>query len=671
MATLLVSLPLAYSPAASELGPLERETLVEDNELRDKTLFELLDYRVEVVYAASKHEQAISQAPSAVTVLTADEIKKFGYRNIGEALQSVRGVYLTYDRNYSYLGLRGFNRPGDFNSRVLVLVDGHRINENVFDSAYLGNDFPVDIDLIDRIEVIPGPSSSIYGNNAFFGVINVITRSADDFGRGEASASAGSFDTYKGRFSYGAHLTNGVSVTLSGSFLDSDGPSKLYYEEFSDINGGYTKHTDYESLYQFFGKVGWKSFSLEGGYSSREKGVPTAPYGSIFNDPDLKTVDDRGFVVLNFDHRFENELQLIAKLSYDHYEYNGDYPADDYPDDPYVLYEDYARGSWWGGDVQLVKKVWDRHTLTVGGEFQDHLKQDQGRRDNYEPEPDRYDDHRTSRNFGLYGQAEIAVVTNLLFNAGLRYDHYDTFGDTVNPRLGLIYDPWKQTTLKLLYGTAFKAPNAYELYYSGPNNLPNPDLNPETIETYEVVLEQDLTKNLQFVAAGYYYMIDDLITQRTFIDQVTYENMNRVSALGGEFELNARFANGWRGRASYTYQSTEDHETGDALENSPSHLLKFNLIVPLYRDKIFSGLEVRYRSRAGLNQLRAPGQYASEYWVANATLFSTQIIKNLEFSLSVYNLFDQSYYHPGSEEHLQRQIEQDGRTFRAKVTYRF
>ena len=96
------------------------------------------------VYSASKHLQSTSDAPSAVTVITADEIQKYGYRTLADILESVRGFYITYDRDYSYVGVRGFGRLGDSNNRILVLIDGHRINDNVFGEPYLGTEFLVD-----------------------------------------------------------------------------------------------------------------------------------------------------------------------------------------------------------------------------------------------------------------------------------------------------------------------------------------------------------------------------------------------------------------------------------------------------------------------------------------------------------------------------------------------
>jgi len=137
----------------------------------DQSLADLLTLEVPSVYSASKRTQKITEAPAAITIITADEIRKHGYRTLAEALPSVRGFYVSYDRNYSYLGVRGFARPGDYNSRALLLVDGHRINDNVYDSALVGTEFPLDLDLVERIEVVRGPGSSLYGTSAFFAVI--------------------------------------------------------------------------------------------------------------------------------------------------------------------------------------------------------------------------------------------------------------------------------------------------------------------------------------------------------------------------------------------------------------------------------------------------------------------------------------------------------------------
>src|SRR5580704_83049 len=171
------------------------------------------------VYSASKHMQNASDAPSSVTVITADEIQKYGYRTLADILESVRGFYITYDRDYSFVGVRGFGRLGDSNNRILVLIDGHRINDNVFGEPYLGTEFLVDVDLLDHVEVIRGPSSSLYGADAFFAVINVITRKGSELKGAELSFADASYETYQGRASYGTRLRD-VDLALSGTFYD-------------------------------------------------------------------------------------------------------------------------------------------------------------------------------------------------------------------------------------------------------------------------------------------------------------------------------------------------------------------------------------------------------------------------------------------------------------------
>ncbi len=183
------------------------------------------------VYGAVKYDQKVTEAPASITIITANQIKKYGYRNFAQILDSVPGLFTTNDRNYDYVGVRGFNRPGDYNSRVLLLIDNYRLNDAIYDQAPIGNDGPIDVDLIDRIEIIRGPSSSLYGTNAFFGVINIITKRGKDLKGLEVSGEAGTFDSYKSRMSYGNKLNNGLEFLVSGSYLDSAGPRDLFYKE--------------------------------------------------------------------------------------------------------------------------------------------------------------------------------------------------------------------------------------------------------------------------------------------------------------------------------------------------------------------------------------------------------------------------------------------------------
>jgi iron complex outermembrane receptor protein len=413
---------------------------------------------------------------------------------------------------------------------------------------------------------------------------------------------------------------------------------------------------------------------LSGLYSSRTKDVPTASFATFFGDKPATTTDERAYAELKYNHQFGESTELLARLAYDVYPYIGKYPYDygtnNRPAD--IAHDfDVAFGDWLTAEVQLKQRVFDRHTVMVGAEYRENLHQQLSNYDDQRPRTTFLDVRRSGRSFGVYGQAEAVLRTNLLLNAGLRYDYFSTFGSTLNPRVGLIYNPWEKTTFKFLYGQAFRAPNAYELYFDAPdfNQAGNPDLQPETIRTYEVIYEQYLPAHLRFSASGYYYEIDDLISQtiQPGTGLLIFNNVDRVQAKGLEFELEGKYPGGVLARASYALQRTEDVMTGAELTSSPRHLIKGNLIVPLYRDKVFAALELQYQS--GIRTLA--GRRTDDFVIGNLTLFSREIVKGLEASASVYNLFDTKCGSPGAGDHLQDTIPQDGRSFRLKMTYKF
>jgi iron complex outermembrane receptor protein len=324
-------------------------------------------------------------------------------------------------------------------------------------------------------------------------------------------------------------------------------------------------------------------------------------------------------------------------------------------------------GEWVGTEWQLTRRLWDRHTVVVGTEYRENLRQYQFAYDDVEPRVYSLDDDRTSRIIGVYAQGEVALLTNLVLNAGVRYDHYfESFGGTLNPRVGLIYNPWQGSAFKALYGQAFRAPNAYERFYN-PEQDSMPELQPETIHTSELVYEQYFARDYRLSVSGFYYSVDDLISQTTTpAGDLVFENVAQAEARGVEFELEGKFDSGLLARASYAVQETED-DTGQELTSSPRHLAKLNLSVPLYRDNFFASLELQYHG--AVRTLR--GGRADDFVTANLTLFSRELVEGLEVSASIYNLFDTKYGYPGAEDHLQEVIRQDGRTFRVKLTYRF
>ncbi len=629
---------------------------------------ELLFMEIPIVVTASRMGQPVTEAPSSVTVITANEIKKYGYRTFVDILRSIKGFYVSYDRNYHYIGVRGFSRPGDINTRILFLVDGHRVNDNIFETAPIGTESIIDVDLIDRVEVTRGPGSSLYGSNAFFGVINVITKDGSDFKGAEVSAEAASYDTFKGRLSYGDTFKNGVEMILSGSYYDSKGQD-LYYKEFDDpdTNNGIAKDSDDDQYKNIFAKLLFGDFTLLGTYVTREKGIPTASYETEFNDSRTRTMDERSFLDLKYEHNFERLMDVTVRLYYDEYKYFGDYTWDYSEDEePYlVVNKDTAVGKWWGTDLMLARELLEKHKLLVGAEYRNNFTQDQK---NFDEEV-YLDDRRDSRNWAIYMQDEYSISEGLLLNIGVRHDHYETFGGSTNPRLALIYSPLEKTTLKIIYGEAFRAPNVYELYYDdGETQKANPDLGPETIRTYEIILEQYVGNHIRASVGGFYYEAKDLLNLETDPedDILVYKNVDSVDARGLELELEGKW-NALEGRLSYTFQEAENRQTGSILTNSPKHLAKLNLIVPFFGEKLFASPEVQYMSR----RKTLGGDYTDDFMVANLTIFSQSIVKGLDVSASIYNLFDDKYADPASEEHSQDTIEQDGRNFRLKFTYKF
>ena len=339
--------------------PLLAEVAVasQSQDFTEMSLEELINLPV---VGASKYAQKLSEAPADVSIVTRDEIKKYGYRTLADILKSERSFYVRNDRIYSYLGVRGFGRPGDYNSRILLLIDGIRINDNIYDQAPIGTEFPLDIDLIERVEIIRGPGSSLYGSNAFFAVINIITRRGRDVKGVELSGDVGSLNTFKGRATYGNRWPNGLEALISGTFYDSLGNRNLYYQAYDKPanNQGVAVNCDADRVYGVFSKLAYKDFTFTGFYNCREKQDPTGAWGSVFNDPRNRQIDAYAFLDLKYEHTFKNGLGMLARLTYNHYRCRGDYLYNyaAFPKWPFLVKSiSMGLGDWWGGEVQMTK----------------------------------------------------------------------------------------------------------------------------------------------------------------------------------------------------------------------------------------------------------------------------------------------------------------------------
>jgi iron complex outermembrane receptor protein len=661
-ALVLLFLLVSIIPADARQRP---DTVAED--LTSKSLDELMGIEVDTVYGASRFEQKITQAPASVSIITADDIRYYGYRTLADILAGVRDFYVSNDRNYSYIGSRGFSRPGDYNTRFLLMIDGHRLNDSIYEQAAIGTDFPLDVDLIDRVEVIRGASSSLYGTNAFLGVIQVLTKKGRQVSGVEMSGEAGTQHTFKGRMTYGRRFEGpNTEILLSATKYRSKGSRELFYPEFNspDTGFGTVRGADGEAHGNVFLNLSHGFLNLQGAFVSREKDIPTAAWGTVFNQAGTKSIDDRGYADLRFDRTFDNGLGVLARLYYDHYRYDGEYVF------PYLLNKDQAIGQSWGGEIKVTKVLFDRHRLVAGAEYTDYFRQDQLNWDE-NPRVEYLDDQRSTYQWAAYLQDEIRLLPGLILNLGVRFDHYGTFGDTTNPRLALIYAFQETTHVKLLYGESFRAPSVYELYYSDGNvtSKANPELQPEKIASYEFILEHDFPGQVKFTGSLFQNTIRNLIALQTDPADglLVFRNVDKVETAGIGLEFEKRWSGGIRGRIAYTYQESENKLDGTVPVASPRHLAKMHVQIPFLNERLALSLEEQcVDSRRTIG-----GTDAAPYFLTNVTLLAKGWISGLEGSVSVYNVFDKRYEDPASQEHVQNTITRDGREFRFKLTYRF
>ncbi|MBM0104938.1 TonB-dependent receptor [Steroidobacter sp. S1-65] len=652
-------------------------------DLAELSIEQLLELKVDSIYSASKYEQPVTRAPSSISIVTADEIRKSGHRTLDEVLRSVRGLFVSNDRNYGYLGFRGFQRPGDYTSRVLVLVDGHRINDNVGDAGMVDRTWMVDVDLIERVEVIRGPGSSLYGSSAFFGVVNVITKRGRHVGGLEAEGSAGSLNTYSGRLTYGTTHSSGFDWLMSGSHYDSAGASRIYYpaydQRISDApgasNDGFADDLDGEQASKFFTSLRYGGLSASMYYNHREKAVPTAPFGTLFNDPENRTIDRRSYADVKYQLPLSDDLQLSARAFYDNYTYEGFHPynlaAPGEPVDRTITRYDIV-GEWVGTEAQLTTSIADRHTLVLGGEFREHLREDQLVYDISEPGNYHLEDRHSSRMYGLFAQSETKLRENLSLTLGLRLDDYSAISErAVTPRVGLVYNPTELSAVKLLYGEAFRAPNPYERsaeHHAEHEGAHPHQLSSETIDTYEVVYERYFGK-YRFSLSAYQYEVQDLITSYQAVEggAQLYINEGDVHSHGVEVEVEGKLASGLQLRGSYALQKSEVESAGRELSSSPRHLAKLNLIMPLHGERLVSSIELQYRS----SSLTLARTRSEDFLLTNVHLTARPFARAIELSLGAYNLFDTTVEYPASSEHLQSTIEQNGRTVEGRLLVRF
>jgi iron complex outermembrane receptor protein len=625
------------------------------------SLEQLLDV---TIVGASKYAQKQEDVAASVTVITRQEIQAFGWHTLGEALSSLPGVYTTYDRQYSYLGMRGFGLPGDLNTRVLITIDGNRVNDPTFDQGPTGPEFPLDMDMVERIEFIPGPGGAVYGQNAMLGVVNVITRSGATVGGAEVAAAYQDPQAAReGRGTWGAVLANGVDLLASASDLESRGENRFFDFGASGVSGT-AAGMDGERDQQILARIAAGSWKFEEIYGNHTKDDPTAAFLSDPLVPGGYQGDRHSLTQLEFEHSYGagKTLQVSGRLFDGSESYSSRLT---FGGEPFLSP---ASSNWYGAELRVLSTALAGQKLMIGLETQDNSRENQAAVYPNDPAAD-YFLGRSDYRIGIYVQDEWRASESLSATLGLRVDRNDATGEKASPRFGLIWQAASATTLKALYGVAHRTPNSYERDYDdGVTQVSNLALRGETIDTLELVADQRVSRDLGLRASLYQWTLEDPITLGTApvggLPQ--YQSGEKVKARGVELSADETWDIGARLRGSLSAQNAAYADGGD-LPNSPKLLGKVNLSAPVAATGVRAGYELRYDSR----RLTLDGTYLGGYVLSNLIVSTDRLAPGLTLSLGIYNLFDKRYGQPGEDTSWQNAFEQDGRSIMLKVVYRF
>jgi outer membrane receptor for ferrienterochelin and colicins len=606
------------------------------------------------VSTAAKYAQSVRQVAGSVTIVTAEDIRRFGYRTLTDVLQSMAGVYVSNQRSMESFGIRGFGRPTDYNNRILLLINGHSYTEGTWGMALLGESLALNLQGVERIELVRGPSSGLYGTGAMFAVINIISKDGHDIGGVQVDAEGGSLGRRSVGVVAGSSLGHRGNVSVSAMLDDSDGNPSLYFPAYDDpaSNNGIANNKDWirRNGIQLAGNL--EGFSLRASHSYRLRSDPTGSYGTLFDAPN-QLMDQFRFVELANVAELSPTRRLSTRVYYDDVRYAGKYPGVGF------YFHQNAANRVLGAEGSL---RWDLR-LTIGAEYRRYLESKLS-----SPDDTSFVIGRPFSVGSLYLQDEFQLLPTLTLLAGVRHDENEIVGGATTPRAAILYDPWKGSTFKLMYGRAYRAPTFYESTFK--SSSISGKLGPEKLEMYEAIWLQSLGKRYALSSSLYHYKVHHLIDA---IHLFEYVNLTRVEAEGVEITLDARPTSGTRGYLNYTLQHA--HQADSALTNSPTHMLKAGLGTDLSRAAT-AAVELRYESSRTTPQ----GTTTDGFFLANSNLtlrpFATRsrdsgLLSGLELGFRIDNVFNTRYANPGSIEHLQSSIEQNGRTFVMRLTSRF
>ena len=619
------------------------------------------------VTAATKSAIASESAPASVSIVTADEIAAFGYTSLTEALTAIRGTFTSNDRSYESVGFRGFSPPGDYTNRVLVLVDGHSINDAVTGQGYVGHDFDVDLANVARIEIVRGPGSVLYGTGALFGVINVVTRRPAEGAHGAINTATGTMGMLSGRAT-GSARKGDAELMLSLAGMESDGDSRYVWPASQTggaptvvlgADGEWAAHAD------LVGRLG--PFSLRAGYNDRKKYMPTGAYDT---QPVYGTYnhDRRLYADLRFDRAVQG-VQVAMRAAYDLSWYRGNFINLSPESTPY---ED-LKAHWITGELRLGLPRFLFQNFTVGGEVIEQLQMQADQPfDGYPP---------IAKDFiaSAYVVDDIHVSNRLNVNLGARSDSYTkSFGTTVNPRLAVVAKPYQRGNTKLFFGRSFRIPSPNERA-----NNPTQSLRPETIWSGEIEHSHAISDDVHLVGvvfANWLYHLVTLVPDDVNGGTAYVNDGNRIRSLGAEAEVRWEPGAGTLLSLSVTRQRVEElAPTGNVpFLNAPETMVKARVLCPLVGTALRLGSELVLDAGRHFRQ-DDPTQLPEDNRVDDALLWNVSFsgefrTYHLHYFTGIFNLLDvhdTRMGFPTSADYTPNLIPRYGRSMRAGLSLAF
>ena len=391
-----------------------------------------------------------------------------------------------------------------------------------------------------------------------------------------------------------------------------------------------------------------------------------------------------GFVELKYDRTISQNKSISLRGYYDHYYFKGGYPYLREFDvngelESGGLFVEKDLADWLGSEVKFIWDISIANRIIAGAEYQNHINAEL---DLIEENETFFKSNFPFKTYDVFIQDEYQVLNSLRFILGIRWNKFRTFESSYTPRGAIIYRPFPKTSLKLLYGQAYRAPSIWESNADDGEFIPNSELEPEKITTNEIIWEQQLGNSLFGTISFFDYHVDKLIEQKDIIiDQdilAQFQNIDKANARGFEIEIKSHYRSNLNGYLNYSFNDSED-DANARLTNSPKHLVKIglNLSVLTY---FKTAMEMQYESKRITGD--EDGLIKTDDFFITNVYFSTnprpkgqtglaRVLRHIKPSLFINNVFDVDYQHPGGPDHEQLAIAQNGRNFRFKLNYQF